>query len=127
MEKDFWKDWVGGIMENIDFSDWQKLDLRIGQIKKVEKVENADKLYKLKIDLGTEQRTIVSGLVPYYSEEELKNKKIILFCNLEPRKIKGIESNGMVLAAVTYDKNEKEKECKLLEPDADIEIGSKVC
>ena len=113
-------------MENIKFSDWQKLDLRVGQIKQVEKVGNADKLYKLEVDLGNEKRTIVSGLVPYYSEEELKDKKIILFCNLEPRKIKGIESNGMILAAVTEDSQGEEKECKLLEPDADIGVGARV-
>ena len=110
-------------MEKVDFLDWKKLDLRVGQIKKIEKVENADKLYKLEIDLGNETRTIVSGLVPYYSEKELLNKKIILFCNLSPKKIKGIESKGMVLAAV----DEKQNKVKLLQPDEDIDVGSRVC
>jgi len=110
-------------MEKVEFLDWKKLDLRVGQIKKIEKVENADKLYKLEIDLGNETRTIVSGLVPYYSEKELLNKKIILFCNLSPKKIKGIESKGMVLAAV----DEKQNKVKLLQPDEDIDVGSRVC
>ena len=113
--------------EIIKFKDWEKLDLRVGKIISVEKVENADKLYKLEIDLKTEKRTVVSGLVPYYTEEQLKNKRIILFCNLEPRTIKGIESHGMVLAAGTYDEKGKEKEVKLLEPDDEVELGSRVC
>ena len=61
--------------EVIKFSDWQNLDLRVGQIKEVEKIDGADKLYKIKVDLGNEERIIVSGLVQYYSEEELKIKK----------------------------------------------------
>lgn len=112
--------------EKISFKDWQKLDLRVGKILNVEYVEGADKLYKLTVDLGNEKRTLVSGLVPYYTEEQLKNKKVIVFCNLEPRTIRGIESKGMVLAAVTYDKEGKEKECRLLEPDGEIELGSRV-
>lgn len=115
------------VEEIVKFSDWQNLDLRVGQIKKVEKVDGADKLYKVEVDLGNETQVVVSGLVPYYTEEQLQDKKIILFCNLEPRTIRGIESKGMVLAAVTYDKDGKEVECKLLEPDADIELGAKVC
>jgi methionyl-tRNA synthetase len=110
----------------VTFKDWQKLDLRVAQIQKAERVENTDNLYKIDVDLGNEKRTIVSGLVPYYSEDELKDKKIILFCNLDPRTIRGIESKGMILAAVTEDENGKEKECRLLQPDADIELGSQV-
>ena len=106
----------------IEFSDWQKLDLRVGQIIEVEDVEGADKLYKLVIDIGLEKRTVCAGLKPYYSKGELKDKKIILFVNLAPRTLRGIESRGMILAAV----NEDESKIRLIQPDADIEVGSKV-
>ncbi len=106
----------------ISFSDWSKLDLRVGEILEIEDVPGADKLYKLKIDLGTETRTLVAGLKQHYTKEELEGKRCIVFCNLEPKKLRGIESKGMILAAV----NDDESEVKLLQPDGDIEIGSKV-
>ena len=106
----------------VNFDDWQKLDLRVGEILEIEDVPGADKLYKLKIDLGTETRTLVAGLKQYYTKEELEGKRCIVFCNLEPKKLKGIESRGMVLAAV----NDDHSEVKLIQPDGDIEIGSKV-
>ena len=111
-------------MENISFSDWQKLDLRVAKILKVEDIEEADKLYKLSIDLGKEigKRVLVAGIKQHYTKEELKGKKIIVFTNLEPRKLKGIESQGMLLAAVSSD----EKNVFLLQPDRDIELGSKI-
>src|SRR3989339_2219773 len=106
-------------MENIKFSDWEKLDLRTGEILEVEEIKGADKLYKLKIDLGTETRTLVAGLKQYYTKEELEGKRCIVFCNLEPKKLKGIESKGMILAAV----NDDHSEVKLIQPDGDIELG----
>lgn len=109
-------------MENIKFSDWQKLDLRVGEILEVEDIEGADKLYKLKIDLGTETRTLVAGLKGYYTKQELEGKRVIVFCNLESRMIRGIESKGMVLATVNDDKSE----VKLLQPDGVVELGGKV-
>ena len=112
--------------EIIKFSDWQKLDIRVGKILKAEPIEGTDTLYKLEVDLGKEKRIIVAGIRPYYKEDELKDKKVIVFCNLEPRTIRGIESRGMVLAAVTYDENGKEKECRLLEPDDEVELGSQI-
>jgi methionyl-tRNA synthetase len=106
----------------VDFADWQKLDLRVGEIIKVEDIEGADKLYKISVDIGEETKTVCAGLKNYYSKTDLKGKKIILFTNLTPRKLKGIESNGMILAAV----NKEETEVVLLTPDSDIEVGSKV-
>jgi len=108
----------------VDFSHWEKIDLRVGQIKAVEDIEGADKLYKLTIDLGKEigKRTVCAGIKKHYSKEDLKNKKIILFVNLAPRKLKGIESQGMILAAVSKD----ESKVILLAPEKDIEVGSKV-
>jgi tRNA-binding EMAP/Myf-like protein len=125
----------------VDFSDWQKIDLRVGRIVNVEDIENADKLYKLTVDLGKEigegkskisphssseknpnERTVCAGIKQHYSKEDLAGKKIILFVNLAPRKLKGIESQGMVLAAVSSD----ESQVILISPEEDIEVGSKV-
>ncbi len=111
--------------EEIKFSDWQKLDIRVGKILSIEDIEGADKIYKLSVDLGKElgKRTVVAGIKPHYSKEELKGKKCVIFTNLEPRKIKGIESQGMILAAVKEDKNGNEV-VKILETEG--EPGSKV-
>ncbi len=106
----------------VTFADWEKLDLRVAEILEISDVVDADKLYKLKIDLGTETRTLVAGLKQHYTKEELEGKRCIVFCNLEPRKIKGIESKGMILAAV----NDDHSEVKLLQPDGDIELGCRV-
>ena len=108
----------------IKFEDWSRLDLRVGKILKVEDIEGADKLYKLSIDLGKEigKRTLAAGLKPFYKPSKLKNKLCVIFANLQPRMLKGIESQGMLLAAVSPD----EKEVHLLQPDSDIELGSKV-
>jgi methionyl-tRNA synthetase len=106
----------------VTFNEWSKLDLRVAEILEAEEVPGADKLYKLKIDLGTETRHLVAGLKQHYSKEELEGKRCIIFCNLEPRKIKGIESRGMILAAVNADHSE----VKLIQPDGSIELGSKI-
>ena len=99
------------------------MDLRTGKILKAEDVEGADKLYKLTVDLGDlGSKTIVAGIKEHYKKEELKGKTIVVFTNLEPRKLKGIESQGMLLAAVSQD----EKDVFLLKPDKEIEPGSKV-
>jgi len=109
-------------MENVKYEDWQKLDLKVAEILEVENIEGADKLYKLKIDLGTETRTLVAGLKQFYTKDELEGKKCIVFTNLEPREIKGIESKGMILAVSNGDKSE----VKLLSANGEIELGSKV-
>jgi len=111
----------------VNFNDWQKLDIKVGEILEIEDIEGADKLYKLTINLGTEKRTLVAGIKEFYSKDELKGKKCIVFTNLEPKTLRGVESKGMILAAVSYDKEGNEEKVKLLEPDDDIEIGSKVC
>jgi methionyl-tRNA synthetase len=109
-------------MTNVSFNEWQKLDLRTGEILEIEDIDGADKLYKLKVDLGTETRTLVAGLKQYYTKDELEGKKVIVFTNLEPRTIKGIESKGMILAAV----NDDQSEVKLLQVDGVIDPGTKV-
>ena len=109
-------------METINYDDFAKLDLRVAEILEIEEVPNADKLYKLKIDLGTETRTIVAGLKQHYTKDELEGKRCIVLVNLEPRNLKGIESQGMLLAA----SNQDHSEVKLLQPDGVIELGSKI-
>ena len=106
----------------ISFSDWQKLDLRTAEILEVEEIKGADKLYKLKIDLGTETRTLVAGLKKHYTKQELEGRKCIVLVNLEPKTLKGIESKGMILAAINDDKSE----VKLLQSDGVIPLGSRV-
>ena len=81
----------------IDYLD--KVSLKVAKILSCEKVEGSEKLYKLMVSLGNEERQIVSGLQKYYKEEELIGKKVVLVANLKPAKLKGIESNGMILAA----------------------------
>lgn len=85
--------------EEISIEDVDKVKLKVAKILSVEKIPDAKKLYKLQVDLGYEKRTVVSGLVPYYKEEELLGKKVVLVSNLKPAKLRGIESNGMILAA----------------------------
>jgi methionyl-tRNA synthetase len=85
--------------ETITYEDFSKLDLRTGIITAAEKVEKADKLLKLTVDLGFEQRTIVSGIAEFFSPEEIVGKKVSVVANLAPRKLRGIESQGMILMA----------------------------
>jgi methionyl-tRNA synthetase len=108
-----------GIKEIINYEDFEKLDLKVAQIKEVEDIEGADKLYKLTIDVGDETRTICAGIKEHYSKEELKDKQIIIIANLAPRKLKGIESKGMLLAAVSED----HKSVTLISPDKNVEPG----
>lgn len=111
-----------GIKE-INFEDWEKLDLRVAEIKDIEDIEGADKLYKLTLDVGgLGERIICAGIKEYYDKDKLKGKKIIYFSNLKPRIMKGIESQGMLLAAST----ENHDNVVLLFPEADIENGSRV-
>ncbi|RMD46787.1 MAG: methionine--tRNA ligase subunit beta, partial [Aquificota bacterium] len=104
----------------VSIEDFAKLKFRVGQVIEAEKVPKADKLLKLTVDLGDEKRTIVSGIAQFYTPEEIVGKKIIVFTNLKPRKIFGIESKGMVLAA------KDDKTLRLLTVDGDIENGSYV-
>jgi methionyl-tRNA synthetase len=113
----------------INFEDFAKIDLRVGEIKEVEEIADADKLWKLSVDLGEENlRTICAGIKKYYSKEDLLNKKIVVVSNLAPRKMRGVESQGMLLAALDSDK----KNVVLISPDTlkgtseEIENGSKV-
>ncbi|CAG0995664.1 MAG: methionine--tRNA ligase [Bacteroidetes bacterium] len=85
--------------ESISYDDFTKMDIRVGEILAAEKVEKADKLLKLTIDTGIDKRTVVSGIAEYYTPEKIIGKKVSVLVNLAPRKIKGIESCGMILMA----------------------------
>ena len=104
----------------ITIDELDKVKLNVGKILEVKRVEGANKLYCLSVDLGSETRTIVSGLVPYYKEEELVGKNVVVVTNLKPAKLRGIESNGMLLAAGDGDV------VKLLTVDGEVPIGSSI-
>ena len=108
----------------VEFSDWQKIDLRVAQIKNIEDIPGADKLYKLTVNVGSEigERIICAGIKEYYDKKELKGKKIVVFVNLKPRLMKGIESQGMLLAAVSEDHSK----VILISPEKDIELGCRI-
>ncbi len=108
-------------MDYIKFDDFAKLDLRVAKIISAEKVEKADKLLKLSIQVGEEIRTLVAGIAEYYSPEEVIGKSIVIVANLEPRKLRGIESQGMLLAATS-----QENGLVLITTDKEIETNSKV-
>jgi methionyl-tRNA synthetase len=86
-------------MEHITFDEFKRMDLRVGEILKAEKVEGTDKLLKLEVDIGTEKRTMVAGVADVYSPDDLEGKKVVVIVNLKPAVIRGIESQGMLLAA----------------------------
>jgi methionyl-tRNA synthetase len=97
MEED--KSKIENLKSEINYDDFAKLELKVGTIVSAEKVEKADKLLKLSVDLGTETRTIVSGIALHYKPEEIVGKQVTVVTNLAPRKMKGIESQGMILMA----------------------------
>ena len=109
-------------IKNLEYDDFSKLDLRVAKIQNVEEIEGADKLYKLTISIGEKIKTICAGIKEFYSMEELMRKRIIVLTNLEPKKLRGIESQGMLLAA----SNKEYTKVSLIIPDQEIEVGSKV-
>ena len=110
------------IRENIAFEDFQKLDIRVGTVLECTKVPKADKLLCFKIADGLENRTIVSGISKFYKPEELVGKQVCFIANLAPRKLKGIESQGMILSALNYDES-----LSVITVDREVKPGSEVC
>ena len=106
----------------ITFDDFARIDLRVARVLECAEHPNADKLLVLKIDLGTEQRQICAGIRGHYEPASLVGRLIVVVANLAPRMMRGKESNGMLLAASNADHSR----VILLQPDADIEPGSKV-
>lgn len=105
---------------NIQFDDFTKLDLKVGTITKADKVKKADRLLELEVDMGTASRTIVSGIAEHFSPEEVIGQQVVVVCNLEPRKLRGIMSQGMILMA------EENGKLVFVQPSQAISPGSGV-
>ena len=109
------------IRENIEFDDFMKLDIRVGKVLECTKVPKADKLLQFRIDDGLGGRTIVSGIAKHYAPEELVGKNVCFIANLAPRKLRGIESQGMILSAEDADGR-----LVVITPADDVKPGSEV-
>lgn len=105
----------------ISFDDFSKMDIRIGKVLKAERVEKSKKLLKLQVDTGIDTRTVMSGIAEHFSPEEITGKQVTMLVNLAPRKIMGVESQGMILMAA-----DKDGTLRLLSPSADVSPGSSV-
>jgi methionyl-tRNA synthetase len=112
---------ISNLKSQIQYDDFAKMDFRIGTITSAEKVEKADKLLKLQVDLGFEQRTIVSGIAMHFEPEEIIGKQVTVVANLAPRKMRGIESQGMILMA-----EDKSGKLHFIHPEGKIDEGSSV-
>ncbi|MFW6162703.1 MAG: methionine--tRNA ligase subunit beta [Planctomycetota bacterium] len=108
-------------MAQITFDEFKKMELVVGVVQSVEPHPNADKLYVIQADLGEEKpRQLVAGLKPYYEADALVGKRVVVVANLAPARLRGVESNGMLLAAQTGDR------VIILTTDEDMPPGSKV-
>ena len=104
----------------ISFDDFKKVELRVAQILSAERVEGSDKLLKLRVSLGSEERQIIAGIGKKYELEALVGRQIVIVANLEPRMLMGLESQGMLLAADGPDGP------VLLQPDAEVPPGTSI-
>ncbi|MDQ2179647.1 methionine--tRNA ligase [Marinifilum sp. D714] len=107
--------------ENINFDDFMKMDVRVGTITEAEKIAKTKKLLKLTVDTGIDQRTVVSGIAEHYKPEEIIGKQVSILVNLEPKKLKGIESQGMILMAEDAD-----GKLSFVSPDQAVKPGSEI-
>jgi methionyl-tRNA synthetase len=107
--------------EDIVFDDFLKLDLRVGTILSAESIPKSKKLLKFSVDLGSETRTILSGIAKHYSPKEMVGKQVQVIANLPPRKMMGIESQGMILMA-----EDESGELSLMQPDKEITNGATI-
>ncbi len=112
---------VTPVKENINFDDFTKMDIRIGTITEAEKVAKTKKLLKITVDTGIDTRTVVSGIAEHYKPEEIIGKQVSVLMNLEPRKLKGIESEGMILMAEDAD-----GKLAFVSPEQAVAAGSEV-
>jgi len=109
--------------EKIGIEDFAKVEMRVGQIKTAERIVGADKLLKLTVDIGSEIRQICAGIAQYYEPEKLIGRKVAVVVNLAPRKLRGVESNGMVIAATVGPEG---RPVLAGFPDEDVEIGARL-
>ena len=107
--------------EEITFDEFSKMDLRVGTITAAEKIEKADKLLKLTVDTGIDVRTVVSGIAEHFKPEEVIGQKVSILLNLAPRKIRGVESQGMILMAET-----EKGELAFVSPTKEIDAGNTI-
>lgn len=112
---------------NISIDDFFKAKLAVGEILACEKVEKADRLLKSTVKIGDEVRTIVSGIAKFYTPEEMVGKRVVVVTNLEPRKIRGIESKGMILCACTGEHGSEDEKLCVITPEKLMESGAEVC
>lgn len=106
-------------MDTVSFEEFKKIELRVAKVLAAERVEGSEKLVRLQVSLGKEERQIVAGIGTYYSPDELLGREIVIAANLEPKTMMGLESQGMLLAA-------GETEPVLLQPDKEVESGSSI-
>lgn len=104
----------------ITYEDFSKIELKVARVIEAEKVENSEKLIRLKIKVGEKEKQIVAGIGKFYKPQDLINKLIVIVDNLEPKKLMGFESEGMLLAA------SNEEELSLIIPDKEIKDGSPI-
>ena len=109
----------------ISFGDFEKIKLRVARVVECERVEKSEKLLKFRLSLGDEERTVLSGIAKFHTPEELIGKKLILLANLAPRKIMGIESQGMLLSAVKANEDGSET-LRLLTADPIMPDGAEI-
>jgi methionyl-tRNA synthetase len=107
--------------EEISYDDFVKMDIRVGTILEAEKVPKTKKLLKLKIDTGIDQRTVVSGIAEHYTPEDIIGKQVSVLVNLAPRKLRGIESQGMILMA-----EDKDGSLRFVSPTDKVSNGSEI-
>ena len=104
----------------VTFAEFKKMDLRIGKVLSVENHPNAEKLYVMKIDTGGETKQSIAGLKDYYTPEQLSGRTVVVVANLEPAKLRGVESEVMILAA------QHNNEIVIIVPEKEMPAGSKV-
>jgi methionine--tRNA ligase beta chain len=109
--------------DTISFSDFQKLDIRIGKIISAEKAEGTERLMKMQVDFGTDKRQIIASIAGFYTPEDLIGKECPFLFNLEPKAFMGHESHGMILAV---DVEGDRSDCVLLHPNKEVKPGAKV-
>jgi methionyl-tRNA synthetase len=112
---------VEAIKPNVSFEDFQNMDLRIAEVLEAQRVPKTKKLLQLKLRIGTEERTVISGIAESYEPEQVVGKQVLYLANLAPREIKGVQSAGMILMA----ENNK-GELSLLSPERPVESGNTV-
>lgn len=112
----------GNHEDEIDIEDFSRIELRVAKVVSVDEIPKANKLYKIEVDLGYEQRTIVSGIKEYFSPQDLIGRLIIVVCNLKPARLRGVLSNGMLLAA----ENHIMGDLALLSPHKEVPLGTRI-